>query len=347
MAAAEKFSAPAVGDPAASASTGLWRIPPDSTRRSLQPPPLDLSGAVPLDSGESAREANELVAGLFDRVAERLDVDDVDRYRIRAYRLAAHGLRTMSDDVRVVANRGGVVALVALPHIGEALAAEIVEVLHTGRLRLLERIEERACPRVTLATLPGIGATLAKRIIEALRIESLEDLEAAAHDGRLAAIPGFGVGRVRGTRLAIARALNRHPSEEGAEEGVARPPVELLIKLDARYRELASSNRLRKIAPRRFNPTHKAWLPILKCENHGWHFTLMYSNTARSHRLGKTKDWVVAYYERGGLEGRSTLVTESRGPESGYRVVRGRELSCHRYYRKHPQRPIRLPAPIF
>ena len=51
----------------------------------------------------------------------------------------------------------------------------------------------------------------------------------------------------------------------------------------------------------------------------------MYSNTARAHALGKTDDWVVVYAERDGHEERATVVTETRGPLAGRRVVRGRE----------------------
>jgi hypothetical protein len=59
----------------------------------------------------------------------------------------------------------------------------------------------------------------------------------------------------------------------------------------------------------------------------------MYSNTARAHELQHTHDWVVLYFYDGDhQEGQSTVVTESRGPLMGQRVVRGRELECRAYY---------------
>ena len=67
-------------------------------------------------------------------------------------------------------------------------------------------------------------------------------------------------------------------------------------------------------------------------EREGWHFTVLFSNTARAHQLGTTRDWVVIYYDRDGAEGQATVVTKQEGPLAGRRVVRGRESACRRYY---------------
>ncbi|MHC5051198.1 MAG: DNA-binding protein, partial [Planctomycetota bacterium] len=72
----------------------------------------------------------------------------------------------------------------------------------------------------------------------------------------------------------------------------------------------------------------EAWLPILHASREGWFFTAMYSNSARAHRLGTTRDWVIVIYERDGVEGQATIVTEHAGPLAGRRVVRGRETEC-------------------
>jgi len=83
------------------------------------------------------------------------------------------------------------------------------------------------------------------------------------------------------------------------------------------------------IAPRRFNPEKRAWLPVLHTGRGRWHFTALFSNTARAHELGKTHDWVVLYsYDGHHRETQSTVVTETRGPLAGHRVVRGRETEC-------------------
>jgi hypothetical protein len=113
--------------------------------------------------------------------------------------------------------------------------------------------------------------------------------------------------------------------------------------VDAEYRRLAEADALRKITPRRFNPERQAWLPILHTERAGWSFTALYSNTARAHELGRTRDWVVVYCERDGHEGQCTVVTEFQGPKRGRRVVRGREQECRRARRASTLRPAAAP----
>jgi hypothetical protein len=100
--------------------------------------------------------------------------------------------------------------------------------------------------------------------------------------------------------------------------------------MDRRYIEQSGRRKLRMIAPRRFNPEHRSWLPVLHAELDGWSMTAMFSNTARAHQLGRTGDWVVIYYERDGLDGQCTVVSEHSGPLKGMRVVRGREAECGR-----------------
>jgi hypothetical protein len=73
------------------------------------------------------------------------------------------------------------------------------------------------------------------------------------------------------------------------------------------------------------NPEHRAWLPILHTERGARHYTALFSNTATAHRLGRTQDWVVLYYDGRDGEQQCTVVTAGRGPLKGRRVVRGRE----------------------
>lgn len=115
---------------------------------------------------------------------------------------------------------------------------------------------------------------------------------------------------------------------------MSAPDVSLLLDIDREYREKAASGVLRKIAPRRFNPEHEAWLPVLHTRFGPWRFTALYSNTERAHERHRTHDWVVIYFsdEEDG-DGQSTVVTEWRGALEGKRVVRGREPECATHYR--------------
>ena len=99
--------------------------------------------------------------------------------------------------------------------------------------------------------------------------------------------------------------------------------------------EKAARGALATIAPRRFNPTGEAWLPILHTEREDWSFTVLFSNTQRAHELQKTRDWVVVYFHTASEpEGQCTIVTERTGPLAGRRVVRGREIECRSRYAK-------------
>jgi DNA polymerase (family 10) len=84
-------------------------------------------------------------------------------------------------------------------------------------------------------------------------------------------------------------------------------------------------------------PERRAWLPVLHTERGSegekWRFTALFSNTARAHDLGKTHDWVVIYvYDDHHREEQHTVVTETRGPLAGRRVVRGREAECRAFH---------------
>jgi hypothetical protein len=127
---------------------------------------------------------------------------------------------------------------------------------------------------------------------------------------------------------------------------VTPPPVGLLLDADRLYRERAAAGQLRLIAPKRFNPEGVAWLPVMHARREDWHLTLMWSNTARAHELGKTRDWLVVYFRRDGQpEGRCTIVTETHGPLKGRRVVRGREADCAALLACPPPSPVHTEDP--
>jgi DNA polymerase (family 10) len=281
---------------------------------------------------ETPRVSNDEVAHVLERVADLLEAQRADGFRVRAYRLAAETARRHPRPLAEILSAEGAEGLQALPHIGKSLAASIEELLLTGRLRQLDRLEGEVPAEALLATVPTIGEELAHRIHETIGVSTLEELEEAAHDGRLARVKGFGDRRVRAVREALDAILSRSARRRARrlrarERGEApeRPSAAAILDVDAEYREKAEKGTLRKIAPRRFNPSGEAWLPILHTSREGWYFTALYSNTARAHRLGKTRDWVVVFYERDGVEGQCTVVTEHEGPRAGRRVIRGRE----------------------
>jgi hypothetical protein len=287
-----------------------------------------MSGKVP---------TNDEIAATLEDVASVLEAQQANPHRVRAYREGARVLRALDRPAADLLAEGGAKALDALPAIGKSLAAAIEELVHTGRLAFLDRIVGNTAPEDLFTVVPGIGDELARRIHEALRVETLEDLEAAAHDGRLEAVPGVGARRARAIRDSLAgllsRTARRRPHRRVPDEGGRPPPpVSELLALDERYRREAEAGTLRRVAPRRFNPEHVAWLPVLHAEVAGHQATAMWSNTALAHDLARTHDWVVLFLEDDGREDQWTVVTETRGPLAGRRVVRGRESECAAWY---------------
>jgi hypothetical protein len=232
-------------------------------------------------------------------------------------------LRDLDRPVVEILDAEGVEGLERLPDIGERLARAIRDIVRLGYFPMLERVRGDADPEDRLMTVPGIGRRLAARLHDELGIETLEELEAAAHDGRLERLRGFGSKRADGVRAVLAQRLARVRPRALAREN--DPPVEELLDVDREYREASAAGRLSTIAPKRFNPTHRAWLPILHTARGDRHYTALYSNTALAHRLGRTRDWVVISRDDDGRDGQWTVVTGGRGPLEGRRVVRGRE----------------------
>ena len=156
----------------------------------------------------------------------------------------------------------------------------------------------------------------------------MEELEIALQPGGRP-IPGFGRRRRQLVLSQVGERLGRIRTARRGLGSVTPPPVGLLLDADRLYRERAAADKLRLITPKRFNPEGQAWLPIMHARRDDWHLTLMWSNTARAHELGKTRDWLVVYFRKDGQpEGRCTIVTETRGPLASQRVVRGREAEC-------------------
>ncbi len=272
-------------------------------------------------------DENQQIAAQLREASDLLQGQGANPFRVGAYRRAADTVAGLDRPLRSIFDRDGREGLEALPNIGAGIAGAISEMLVTGTWSQLERLRGGAEPEKLFQTVPGIGPELARTLHDALHVDTLEQLEAAAHEGRLEAVRGVGARRAAAIRAALASMLGRRVMRP--LPSVSSPAVAMLLEVDREYREKAAAGKLPTIAPKRFNPTGEAWLPVLHTRRGGWNFTALYSNTARAHELGRTRDWVVLYYYDGDhVEGQHTVVTETRGPLAGKRVVRGREAEC-------------------
>jgi putative hydrolase len=272
---------------------------------------------------------NKKAAAIMRQCADLLRQQNANPFRVNAYIHAAQTLEALQVDARNILRDEGIDGLVALPAIGRGLAAAIIEIAETGRLSQLDRLQGSTSPETLFQSVPGIGPSLARVIHDSLEIESLEALEVAAHDGRLDAVTGIGPRRAAAVRAGLASLLDRSTLRRRMSDKT--PSVKILLDIDREYRNKVAANSLPKITPKRFNPEKRSWLPIMHVIRQGWHFTALFSNTARAHELNRTDDWVVLYYyDDDHIEGQCTIVTETHGPQKGRRVVRGREAECQR-----------------
>ena len=274
---------------------------------------------------------NVEIAQRLREVAALLQEQGANPFRLQAYRHAADTVQRLDRPAAEIVKAEGMEGLRKLPGIGESLARSIRDLIVTGRLPMLDRLRGETDHVAVLASVPGIGEATAKRLHHDLGIDTLEELETAAHDGRLSEIEGIGPKKLAGIIDSLAGRLGRVRGRTGAAAAhgpASEPPVGELLDVDREYREKAAAGLLRTITPRRFNPAGEAWLPVLHTQRGPRHYTALFSNTARAHQLGKTRDWVILYFDEGDGERQHTVITAQRDPMKGRRIVRGREPEC-------------------
>lgn len=150
---------------------------------------------------------NADIAAVFNEIADRLEIQGANPFRIRAYRNAARTLGELPREARALLEKSE--DLTRLPGIGDDLAAKIREIVTTGRCGLLDRLRRELPPAVTeLLQIPGLGPKRVKALYHDLEVETIEQLHRAARDGRIRALPGFG----EKTELNILQAVEAHAS---------------------------------------------------------------------------------------------------------------------------------------
>ncbi|HEY0995052.1 MAG TPA: helix-hairpin-helix domain-containing protein [Gemmatimonadaceae bacterium] len=279
---------------------------------------------------------NSDVADRLDAVADLLTDQGAPAAHVAEYRAAATAIRLLAQPVNELLEQQGVAALDAVPAVGPAISRAVRDLVVTGRLAILERLRGEDDAEALLASVPGIGETLAQRLHDEYDVETLEQLEAAAHDGRLQKIAGFGPKRVAGIRDTLAQRLGRLRRMSLPREG-PQPTVAELLDVDREYRERTGAGTLPRIAPRRYNPANEPWLPILHTERGGRFFTALFSNSPRAHQMRKVWDWVTLYWDGDDGERRATIITARVGPLHDRRVIRGREKECEQHYGVKPR----------
>jgi DNA polymerase (family 10) len=190
---------------------------------------------------------NSEIAQIFGEVADILEIQGANPFRVRAYRTAARTISGLGRNVADMIDEGE--DLTELQGIGEDLAGKIEEIVKTGSLKQLEELKGETSPELTkLLDIDGLGPKRVRQLHEELGVRTLEELEEAAVAGKIEKLEGFG-------SVLQARILESVRGKQGQEvriqlrtaEDLARPLVDYLRSLEWVQRiEIAGSYRRRK-----------------------------------------------------------------------------------------------------
>ncbi len=169
---------------------------------------------------------NTDIADIFDQIADFLEIEGQNPFRIRAYRNAARTVRGLGSELKDMVAAGE--DLTELPGIGKELAAKIHEILETGTTKALVKLQQRIPKTVTeILKLPNLGPKRVRILYHQLKIKDLAQLSKAAREGRIRALEGFGPK----TEKAILEAVeSRAQKEKRFKIAAVKPVVDSLIE---------------------------------------------------------------------------------------------------------------------
>lgn len=134
---------------------------------------------------------NSDVADIFRRIADLLEIEGANEYRVRSYRQAASTVSNLSRNVAEMVEEGE--DLTEIQDIGESIAEKIVEIAKTKDLEQLHELEDEVPPTLReILELEGVGPKTTKELHEELGVDDVDDLREAAKDGEVSELEGFG-----------------------------------------------------------------------------------------------------------------------------------------------------------
>ena len=135
---------------------------------------------------------NKTIADIFTEIADILDIQGENPFRVRSYRNAARTIEDMSQSLEALVKAGK--NLEEIQGIGKSINEKIQEILTTGKCRSLEELRSEIPPGLTeLLKLEGLGPKKVKVLYDELAVDSVDRLEKAAQAGRLRNLPGMGL----------------------------------------------------------------------------------------------------------------------------------------------------------
>lgn len=147
---------------------------------------------------------NGAAASMLDEIADLLEIQGESFFKVRAYREAARRISNMSEPIESYLTKDG--GLRAIPTVGEAIAKKVGEFLVTGRCAYLDQLHrDLPASLVTVKQIPGVGPKTAGLVYHKLGVATVDELEAAARDGRLATLPKFKAKAIENVLAGIER----------------------------------------------------------------------------------------------------------------------------------------------
>ncbi len=134
---------------------------------------------------------NRQIASIFIEIADLLDIEEANPFRIRAYRNAARNILSSPKSMATLVDEG--FDLTSLRGIGKDLSQKIIEIVRTGELAFLNELKKSVSTELeTLLRIPGLGPKRVHLLHEKLHINSLHDLKDALQKGKIKTLQGFG-----------------------------------------------------------------------------------------------------------------------------------------------------------
>src|ERR1700753_4047193 len=151
---------------------------------------------------------NEEIARRFERLALLLEIRGEDKFRVRSYRNASEMIETWPTPVEKVARDEGAKGLRAIPGVGKAISAKIVEMVERGMFDAWERLTaETPATVLDLLKVEGIGIKTASILYQQFKISSLEDLRKFVEGGGLEMVDGVGEKTAERIRRSIGAGI--------------------------------------------------------------------------------------------------------------------------------------------
>ncbi len=225
-------------------------VPEAAARRPAKDRPSSAGQASPAAPGaalkQPARVGNSDIAAVFNEIADILEIEGANPYRIRAYRNGARTVEAFGRDIAGIITGGG--ELPKLPGIGDDLLGKIHEIVETGTCKLRERLHREVPPGiVNLLQIGGLGPRRVKLLYHDLGIETPAQLLKAAREGRIRRLHGFGEKTERKLLTALESRLRDKPRASIAAAAAEAERLVPYLRRAPGVHEVAAAGSLRRM----------------------------------------------------------------------------------------------------